>query len=125
MKVKAAIECFLLVKDIFEIYIEVFEFERYLISILLYFALISIRIMATAVASRFAVLSIDDDDDDSPKRNQKKKVETKKPGTGISTQKMDSNQKKKSKKTDPGKVSAFKIQKSSTVACKYLCHIRF
>jgi hypothetical protein len=78
--------------------------------------------MATAVASRFAVLSIDDDDD-SPKRNQKKKVETKKPGIGISTQKTDSNQKKKSKKTDPGKVSAFKIQKLPVVACKYLCHI--
>lgn len=102
MKVKVAIGCLLLVKVNFEIYIEIFEFERYLISVLLYFALISSRIMATAVASRFAVLSIDDDDD-SPKRNQKKKVETKKPGTGISTQKTDSNQKKKSKKTDPGK----------------------
>lgn len=76
--------------------------------------------MATAVASRFAVLSIDDDDDDSPKRNQKKKVETKKPGTGISTQKTDCNQKKKSKKTDPGKVSVFKIQKFLKDASKYL-----
>lgn len=60
--------------------------------------------MATAVASRFAVLSIDDDDD-APKRNQKKKVETKKTGTSISSQKTDSNQKKKSKKSDPGKPS--------------------
>jgi len=75
--------------------------------------------MATAVASRFAVLSIDDDDD-SPKRNQKKKVETKKSGTGISTQKTDSNQKKKSKKTDPGKVSVFKTQKLPKDASKYL-----
>ena len=119
MKVKVVIGCILLVKDNFEIYIEIFEFERYLISVLLYFALISSRIMATAVASRFAVLSIDDDDD-SPKRNQKKKVETKKPGTGISTQKTDSNQKKKSKKTDPGKVSVFKTQKLPKDASKYL-----
>ncbi|XP_069677358.1 G kinase-anchoring protein 1-like isoform X2 [Periplaneta americana] len=58
-------------------------------------------IMATAVASRFAVLSIDDDDD-FPKR-QKKKVENKKPGTG--NQKPESNQKKKNKKTDSGKAT--------------------
>ena len=79
--------------------------------------------MATAVASRFAVLSIDDDDD-SPKRNQKKKVETKKPGTGISAQKTDSNQKKKSKKTDPGKVSVFKIQKLPKDAASISFRIR-
>jgi hypothetical protein len=85
-----------------------FEFERYLISVQLHFMLISNRIMATAVASRFAVLSIDDDDD-SPKRNQKKKAETKKTGTGISTPKTESNQKKKSKKSDSGKVSVLKV----------------
>lgn len=51
------------------------------------------------MASRFAVLSVDDDDD-SPKRNQKKKAENKKTGTGLSAQKTDSNQKKKSKKSD-------------------------
>ncbi|KAJ9582825.1 hypothetical protein L9F63_022833, partial [Diploptera punctata] len=62
------------------------------------------RIMATAVASRFAVLSIDDDDD-FPKKNQKKKVgESKKPGTG-SSQKNDPNQKKKNKK-DSGKTTS-------------------
>ncbi|PSN51397.1 hypothetical protein C0J52_04461 [Blattella germanica] len=60
--------------------------------------------MATAVASRFAVLSIDDDDD-FPKKNQKKKVENKKTGTGSSTQKTDSNQKKKNKKSESGKVT--------------------
>ncbi|XP_021941709.1 G kinase-anchoring protein 1-like isoform X2 [Zootermopsis nevadensis] len=60
------------------------------------------KIMATAVASRFAVLSMDDDED-SPKRNQKKKVENKKAGTGIPTQKTDSSQKKKNKKSDSGK----------------------
>jgi hypothetical protein len=74
--------------------------------------------MATAVASRFAVLSIDDDDDDAPKRNQKKKVDTKKTGTGIPSQKTDSNQKKKSKKSDPGKVSVFKTRKLSKNASK-------
>lgn len=66
--------------------------------------------MATAVASRFAVLSMDDDDD-SPKRNQKKKAENRKTGPGVSTQKTDSNQKKKSKKSDSCKVSVFKIYK--------------
>lgn len=59
--------------------------------------------MATAVASRFAVLSVDDDDD-FPKKNQKKKVENKKPGTGTS-QKTDANQKKKNKKSDSGKTT--------------------
>lgn len=60
--------------------------------------------MSAAVASRFAVLSMDDDEG-SPKRNQKKKVENRKTGTGILAQKTDSNQKKKSKKSDSGKVS--------------------
>jgi hypothetical protein len=69
--------------------------------------------MATAVASRFAVLSIDDDDD-SPKRNQKKKAENKRTGTGMSTQKTDSSQKKKSKKCDSCKVGGFKIHKRAS-----------
>jgi hypothetical protein len=65
------------------------------------------KIMATAVASRFAVLSMDDDED-SPKRTQKKKVENKKTGIGMPSQKTDSNQKKKNKKSDFGKVSEIK-----------------
>lgn len=60
--------------------------------------------MSAAVASRFAVLSMDDDED-SPRGNQKKKVENRKSGTGIPPQKTDSNQKKKSKKSVSGKVS--------------------
>jgi hypothetical protein len=64
--------------------------------------------MATSVASRFAVLSIDDNDV-SPKWTQKKKVENKKTGTGVSNQKTDSNQKKKSKKSDSCKVSVLKV----------------
>jgi hypothetical protein len=69
--------------------------------------------MATAVASRFAVLSIDDDED-SPKRNQKKKAENKKIGTGGSAHKADPNQKKKNKKCETSKVSVSKIHEQTS-----------
>nr|CAD7589477.1 unnamed protein product [Timema genevievae] len=58
--------------------------------------------MASMVASRFAVLSVDDDDD-APKKNQKKRVDSGGKKTGISNQKTDPMQKKKSKKPEPGK----------------------
>nr|CAD7259776.1 unnamed protein product [Timema shepardi] len=58
--------------------------------------------MASMVASRFAVLSVDDDDD-SPKKNQKKRVDSGGKKTGISNQKTDPMQKKKSKKPESGK----------------------
>lgn len=58
--------------------------------------------MATAVASRFAVLSIDDDDDFPKKPQPKKKPEPKKSGATGSSQ-SNPSKKKNVKKTEPGK----------------------
>ncbi|XP_063216412.1 G kinase-anchoring protein 1-like isoform X2 [Bacillus rossius redtenbacheri] len=59
--------------------------------------------MATAVASRFAVLSIDDDGEGS-KKNQKKAIDNIKKKGGVN-QKSDTSQKKKVKKPDVSKGS--------------------
>ncbi|GLG94880.1 G kinase-anchoring protein 1 [Gryllus bimaculatus] len=58
--------------------------------------------MATAVASRFAVLSIDDDDDAPKKSQPKKKTDSKKPGTATSAQ-TSASKKKNAKKNEAGK----------------------
>ncbi|XP_049938160.1 G kinase-anchoring protein 1-like [Schistocerca serialis cubense] len=74
--------------------------------------------MATAVASRFAVLTVEGEDDYPKKSQQKKKTDNKKSASG--TQKSDANQKKKNKKQENGKqqnqqkVNAKPKAKSST-----------